>query len=402
MANAPFDPFGDRKNDGFDDLGEIAQDILRELKNASDIVLDAASATKDEMLRSVGESVRSVRDAAKEARSNYSSEFKAAEAEFARQRQQRKESPPENRGKSKFRPVSKGAGFLMAPVAALGVPGGVLSVISLIQQLSGNPEQDVATVALVLLSLAALPFGLSLGKKRKEKLYTRYLEAIGTAPSVNLRVLSTRMKRKYDKCVEDLRDMLSRGYFGEGARLDLRAGELILDEAAANALREQQARQQQEQQAKAEKPAEGYEAMLTELQQLNALIEDEAMSEQITRIETVARATFLAVEQKPEKSSQLRRFMDYYLPTTIKLLRSYAGFERSTVQGENIRRSKENIEGMMQTLCEAFEKQYDSLFLSETMDINAEIQTMDTLLRQDGYVGGASFGSAFAKQEQEK
>ena len=399
MANAPFDPFGDRKNDGFDDLGEIAQDILRELKNASDIVLDAASATKDEILRSVGESVRSVRDAAKEARSNYSSEFKAAEAEFARQRQQRKESPPENRGKKKFRPVSKGANFLMVPVAALGVPGAALSVASLVKLLLGRFDGDMTTAAFVLLCLAAVPFGLSMGKKRKERLYTRYLETVGTAPAVNIRVLASRMKRKYDKCVEELRDMLSRGYFGESARLDLGAGELILDEAAAMAAREQQKAEAEKEKAPT---SDSYEAMLTELQQLNALIEDEAMSEQITRIETVARATFLAVEQKPEKSSQLRRFMDYYLPTTIKLLRSYAGFERSTVQGENIRRSKENIEGMMQTLCEAFEKQYDSLFLTETMDINAEIQTMDTLLRQDGYVGGASFGSAFAKQEQEK
>ena len=112
------------------------------------------------------------------------------------------------------------------------------------------------------------------------------------------------------------------------------------------------------------------------------------MSQRIYRIEAVARATFLAVKQKPEKLPQIRRFMDYYLPTTIKLLDAYAGFEDQGVKGENIRNSKENIERMTETLSVAFEKQFDSLFLTETMDINAEIRTMDSLLRQDGYIGG--------------
>ena len=121
---------------------------------------------------------------------------------------------------------------------------------------------------------------------------------------------------------------------------------------------------------------------------LNERIEDEAMSQRIYRIEAVARATFLAVKQKPEKLPQIRRFMDYYLPTTIKLLDAYAHFEDQDVDGDNIRSSRENIERMTDTLSVAFEKQFDSLFLAETMDINAEIRTMDSLLRQDGYIGG--------------
>ena len=94
--------------------------------------------------------------------------------------------------------------------------------------------------------------------------------------------------------------------------------------------------------------------------------------------------------------------MDYYLPTTIKLLSAYADFEKQTVVGENIRSSKQNIEHMMETLSEAYEKQFDSLFRSETMDINAEIRTMDSLLRQDGYVGGITMPSSSAAAAAEK
>lgn len=414
MANAPFDPFGDRKPEYDDDLGDLAQSILRELRNASDIVLDAASAGKDELLRSVGEGVRSVRDAAREARDNareardnvreahyrYTDDFNAAEEDYARQRQERK-----NRAKKqkKLRPVSRGANFLKIPSAAFWTPAAILGIVSLGQAVGGSVDAALPILTGTFSLCGAVPMIFSGKMKRKEKLYTRYLETVGQNPSVNLRFLAAQMDRKYDKCLEDLRDMVDRGYFGADARVDVAAGELIIDEQAARERKAQMDREREEE-AQAAKTAanDSYEAMLTELQQLNVLIEDEDMSDKITRIETVATATFLAVRQKPEKAPSLRRFMDYYLPTTIKLLRSYAGFEHSSVQGENIRRSKENIEGMMETLCEAFEKQYDSLFLTETMDINAEIQTMDSLLRQDGYVGGADFRAAAAQQEKKK
>ncbi len=416
MPQTPFDPFGDRRPNNNDDLGDLAQSILRELKNASDSVLDAASASKDELLRSVGESVRSIRDSAKEAQKNarqtasqyryrYTNDFKSAEDDYARQRAERQQASAVSQPKreKKLRPVSKGANALLIPVAALFTPAAVLGVLSVAKLLFGTLDPGIPIIAATFLFAGSFPLGLSLSMKRKEKLYTRYLETVGQYPSVNLKFLAAQMKRKYDKCVADLRDMVSRGYFGPDARVDVGAGELIVNPAAA-AERKAAQEQQRQQEEKASKTAEAdsYEAMLTELQQLNVLIEDEEMSELITRIETVARATFLAVRQTPDKAQQLRRFMDYYLPTTIKLLRSYASFERSTVEGENIRRSKENIEGMMKTLCEAFEKQYDSLFLTETMDINAEIRTMDSLLRQDGFVGGANFGAAAARQEQQK
>ncbi|MBQ0134337.1 MAG: 5-bromo-4-chloroindolyl phosphate hydrolysis family protein [Clostridiales bacterium] len=406
MANTPFDPFGDRRESN-DDLGDLAQNILRELKNTTDLVGDAVRVSKDELLRSVEQGIRTARTAAREAqksssqnRYRYSEEFRSAEADFAAQRQQRRtESARRTQEQNRLRPVSKGAGFLLIPASLFLVPAAILFLVAAF--LAGDESVAMSIIAGSFSVVGAIPLGIFAGKKRREKLYTRFLRTVGQRPGVNLRFLSAQMKRSYDKTVSDLRDMVARGYFGPAARVDVGAGELIIDEAALNAEKAQQERQAQEKAAQGNN-AEGYEAMLTELQQLNVLIEDESMSEMITRIETVARATFLAVRQAPEKASSLRRFMDYYLPTTIELLRSYASFERSTVGGENIRRSMENIEGMMKTLCEAFEKQYDSLFLSETLDINAEIRTMDSLLRQDGLAGSAGFGAAAAAQEKKE
>lgn len=419
MANTPFDPFGDRKSSSSNDFSDLTQGILRELKNASNIVLDAASASKDEILRSVGESVRSVRETARQARNNvsdnfsarprYSQDFTAQADEFSRKREERRKSDKKKAQSASlpFRPVGRGANLLLGFSAGLLLPAGILGlrvVFSLF--MGGGFPLSALVVGLSLFGAGCFPFVFSVGKKRKEKRYARYLDAVSGSPSVSLRYLSAQMKRNPDRCIVDIQDMLKRGYFGDEARLDLSRGELILNETAAATRRAQEELEQQrrEQAAKAAEtaPSDGYDAMLEELQQLNILIEDENMTELITRIETVARATFLAVRRSPEKEPQLRRFMDYYLPTTIKLLRSYSSFVRSDVEGQNIRRSKENIESMMETLCQAFEKQYDSLFLSETMDINAEIKTMDSLLRQDGFVGGATFSSAATAKEKEK
>ena len=133
--------------------------------------------------------------------------------------------------------------------------------------------------------------------------------------------------------------------------------------------------------------AEGDAAVKT-MRMLNDSIQDEKISAQIDRLEAVSTRIFDYVKDHPEKLPQIRKFMSYYLPTTLKLLSAYADFEKQTVVGDNIRSSKANIERMMETLSEAYEKQFDSLFRAESMDINAEIRTMDSLLRQDGYVGG--------------
>ena len=133
---------------------------------------------------------------------------------------------------------------------------------------------------------------------------------------------------------------------------------------------------------------------IAEMKRLDENIEDEKISADIRKLELVSQKIFDQVKADPAKLSQIRRFMDYYLPTIIKLLDAYAGFEDQNVDGENIRASKENIERMTETLSVAFEKQFDSLFLTETMDINAEIRTMDSLLRQDGYIGGMEMKKA--------
>ena len=76
--------------------------------------------------------------------------------------------------------------------------------------------------------------------------------------------------------------------------------------------------------------------------------------------------------------------MNYYLPTTLKLLTSYEELDRQAVKGENISSTMFDIEGMMETIATAFEKQLDTLFGTEAMDIQADIEVFETILTQEG------------------
>ena len=131
---------------------------------------------------------------------------------------------------------------------------------------------------------------------------------------------------------------------------------------------------------------EGY-AYLKQLKTANDRIEDTVMSERIERMENASADIFAYITEHPEKSAQIRRFMNYYLPTTLKLLTSYDKLSRQSVKGENIQKTMFEIEGMMETIAGAFEKQLDGLFHAEAMDIAADISVMETILEQEGLSG---------------
>ena len=84
----------------------------------------------------------------------------------------------------------------------------------------------------------------------------------------------------------------------------------------------------------------------------------------------------------------MRRFLDYYLPTTIKLLHQYDRMDSLGVSGENITGTKAKIRGMLDTVCSAFDRQLDSLFQDESMDVSADITVLEQMMTQEGLTGG--------------
>ena len=129
------------------------------------------------------------------------------------------------------------------------------------------------------------------------------------------------------------------------------------------------------------------EKALAELRRLDENIEDEKISADILRLEKSARAIFEQVKAEPEKLPRIRKFMDYYLPTTLKLLNAYDRMSVAGIGGENIDTTKERVETMMTTIVASFEKQYDALFGTDALDISAEITVLETMMAREGFVG---------------
>lgn len=125
---------------------------------------------------------------------------------------------------------------------------------------------------------------------------------------------------------------------------------------------------------------------LRKLRAANDAIPDEALSESIERIERTSGGIFNFVAENPDRAAQIRKFMSYYLPTTMKLLDSYQRLSSQVVKGETITSTMQDIERMLYTVAGAFEKQLDSLFSEEAMDISTDISVFETMLRQEGYV----------------
>lgn len=126
---------------------------------------------------------------------------------------------------------------------------------------------------------------------------------------------------------------------------------------------------------------------ISELRRLNDAIPDEKISAQIDHLEEVTGKIIDHVIANPAKQPQISRFLDYFLPTTIKLLNAYDRMDSAGISGSNIDATKQKVETMLDTLCAAFDKQLDSLFGDEALDISTDITVMENLLAQEGLSG---------------
>ena len=127
---------------------------------------------------------------------------------------------------------------------------------------------------------------------------------------------------------------------------------------------------------------------ISEMRRLNDAIEDEKISAQIDHLEQTTGKIIDHVVQNPKKLPQIRRFMSYYLPTTLKLLNAYDRMDSTGVAGDNITSTKQRVEKMLDTLVAAYDKQLDALFGAEAMDISTDITVLENLLRQEGFSTG--------------
>lgn len=121
-----------------------------------------------------------------------------------------------------------------------------------------------------------------------------------------------------------------------------------------------------------------------EIKVANVAIPGEEISRKLDRLEEVTGKIFDYIEKHPEKFTEIKKFTEYFLPTTLKLLEAYKKLDYQTVQGENISSAKAEIEETMDTINLAFENLLDDLFQDMAMDISTDISVLETMFAQEG------------------
>lgn len=123
---------------------------------------------------------------------------------------------------------------------------------------------------------------------------------------------------------------------------------------------------------------------IQKIHESNDAILGEEISQKISRMELIVKRIFQRVKEDPEVIEDLKKMMDYYLPTTVKLLDAYKDMDSQPIQGENIRTAKKEIEDTLDTLNIAFEKILDSIFQEVAWDVASDISVLHTVLAQEG------------------
>lgn len=124
----------------------------------------------------------------------------------------------------------------------------------------------------------------------------------------------------------------------------------------------------------------------------NEAIPDPELSEEIRRMEIAGASIFDALEKDVTKASQVRRFMTYYLPTTDKLLSRYRELQSVASAGENVTRAMDSIRRSMGMVASAFEKQLDALYKDSALDIETDIEVLETMLSTEQGSGNMPMG----------
>ena len=130
---------------------------------------------------------------------------------------------------------------------------------------------------------------------------------------------------------------------------------------------------------------------LSEMGRLYMSIKDTEVRKKINELMRITDKITQDAIADPSDIRQIKKFMNYYLPTTIKLLNAYDRMSAQGIEGENLDKSMKSINEMLDAAIEAFKKRLDSLFEDQALDIETDIKVMNTMLAREGLSGNKDF-----------
>lgn len=341
----------------------------------------------------------------------------------------KRNQPPENFNTqykvSKIYEMNRGSKIKSLLLAGIGYGVGAIMIVFAVMllfgaMLVGDMEFGMISTVFNLLVIGVCGFMAYKGTAAltRNKRFKTYIDEIGNAEFCNISELAESVSKPFKFVVKDIEWMIDNGWFRQG-HLDRQKTCLIvtdrmyhqyqqLEDKKEMHRREEEERAQrqradaakrQEEERKAQQIQAAYrkglspevqkvieqgDAYVKKIRECNDAIPGEEISAKISRMEMLVDKIFDRVEQNPESVSDIKKLMDYYLPTTVKLLEAYADMDAQPVGGENIQTAKKEIEDTLDTLNIAFEKLLDSLFQDAAWDVSSDISVLNAMLVQEG------------------
>ena len=125
--------------------------------------------------------------------------------------------------------------------------------------------------------------------------------------------------------------------------------------------------------------------MLNTIKRENAAIPDQELTEQMNNLAVKCEQIFRTVSETPSKAPQVRKFMNYYLPTTLKMLANYRTMQQRGVSYGEMKEARDTTVHGMNLILTACQKQIDNLHRENMLDISTDIEVLEQMLKRDGF-----------------
>ena len=261
-----------------------------------------------------------------------------------------------------------------------------------------NTAYNVLGIVSSVLGLATAGFGwmtacgaarMKAGRQMGQ--FADYADSVDYHKGLPVSMLADLTHQKKAKALKKLRKYINKGWLA--AWLDEKTEKLYLtvedyraaQETAAAPQAQPQPEPAPEQREETPLNLETARRFAAVLEQEKQLMQDELARDELDHMQKTANAICDWLEAHPESLPKARRFAEYYIPTTLKLLHTYNDVQGQ--QGANAESIRRDIAGILHTLNQAFDNLYDNLLSDVAMDVSSEIAALQGMLANDGLTG---------------
>ena len=126
------------------------------------------------------------------------------------------------------------------------------------------------------------------------------------------------------------------------------------------------------------------EKYVSEIESINYSLRGNNICTKLDQMLTIIRNIFDNIKNNPDNLPLVKKFLNHYLPTTLKLVKAYKDLNDQSIEGENIRKAKNEIEKSIDLINTAFKNLLDDLFEDVVLDVSSDISVLETLFNQEG------------------